>query len=62
MVDSTEFGAQMNEMFQHDICFARRVAKGDWKQRPLRDRLDTVGSDACTLFALEPGDEKGALE
>jgi cardiolipin synthase len=39
LIHSKPFGAQMNALFEHDICFARSIRADEWRHRPLRDRL-----------------------
>jgi cardiolipin synthase len=39
VIHSAEFGAQMHQLFEHDVCFARRIPSDEWRCRPLRDRL-----------------------
>jgi cardiolipin synthase len=39
VIHSRPFGAQMHALFEHDVCFARRIPPDEWRKRPLRDRL-----------------------
>ncbi len=36
---SREFGGQMLRLFEHDVKFSSRISSGEWRHRPLRDRL-----------------------
>lgn len=39
VINSTEFGAQMHALFEHDVRFAHRIVPDQWRHRPLRDRV-----------------------
>lgn len=39
LVRSREFGRQMNELFENDIRFARRINAAEWRHRPMWDRF-----------------------
>jgi cardiolipin synthase len=38
-IRSEEFGAQVTELFEHDVRFARRISLDEWRHRPRRDRI-----------------------
>ena len=38
LVRSVEFGRQMEELFDNDVKFAKRIRLRDWRHRPLYDR------------------------
>ena len=33
------FGQQMRELFENDICYAKRIQPENWRHRPWRDKL-----------------------
>ena len=39
IVRSDELGAQMHELFEHDVQFARRIDPDGWRGRPVADRF-----------------------
>jgi cardiolipin synthase len=39
VVHSVEFGSHMHRLFEHDVCYAKRIVLDEWRRRPLRDRL-----------------------
>jgi cardiolipin synthase len=39
VIHSELFGRQMHDLFEHDVCFARRILPDEWRSRPRRDRL-----------------------
>ncbi len=39
VVRSRAFGAQMHDLFEHDVSYSRRISPEEWRRRPLRDRL-----------------------
>jgi len=39
IIRSRLFGAQMRELFDHDICFATRIDLKEWRRRPKWDRF-----------------------
>jgi cardiolipin synthase len=36
---SREFGRQMQDLFANDVCYAKRILPGEWRRRPVRDRV-----------------------
>lgn len=38
-IDSRAFGRQMNDLFENDVRYARRIVGDEWRHRPLADRL-----------------------
>ena len=39
VIRSSEFGRQMHVLFEHDVRYSRPIALGEWRRRPIRDRL-----------------------
>jgi cardiolipin synthase len=39
IVRNETFGRQMHDLFEHDVCFAKRIDPALWRQRPWRDRV-----------------------
>jgi cardiolipin synthase len=39
IIRSAEFGAQMQEVFEHDIQFAKKIELREWRRRPTWDRF-----------------------
>src|SRR5690606_12147446 len=39
VIDSTAFGRQMHDLFEHDVRFAVRIDADEWRRRPLKARL-----------------------
>jgi cardiolipin synthase len=44
VVLGTEFGAQMEAMFEVDLAASRRITKEDWAKRPIKDRFKEIGA------------------
>jgi cardiolipin synthase len=38
IVRNAEFGRQMRDLFENDICYAKRISAKVWRHRPWRDR------------------------
>ena len=38
IVRSEIFGQQMHELFENDVCYAKRIDPAIWRVRPWRDR------------------------
>ena len=38
VIRSEPFARQLEAMFDHDVCFSRRITKQEWHGRPMRDR------------------------
>jgi len=36
---NAEFGSQLDDLFEHDVRFARQITQGEWRHRPWNDRL-----------------------
>ena len=39
IIRSAEFGAHIDELFEHDVQHAERITLGEWRRRPVMDRL-----------------------
>jgi cardiolipin synthase len=39
IIRSREFGQQMHGLFANDMTYARRITQGEWRRRPLTDRI-----------------------
>jgi cardiolipin synthase len=39
VINSCAFGGHMHELFENDVCYARRILPDEWRHRPVRDRL-----------------------
>ena len=39
LIRSAEFGRQMEELFENDVRYAKRMTQGAWKRRPTMDRV-----------------------
>lgn len=39
LIQSETFGAQMHELFEHDVLFARAIRPSEWRSGPWHDRL-----------------------
>jgi cardiolipin synthase len=39
VIRSPRFGAQMRDVFDHDICFAKKIDLKEWRRRPTWDRF-----------------------
>jgi cardiolipin synthase len=39
LIRSDEFGRQMNDLFENDVLYAKRMLPSEWRKRPIRDRL-----------------------
>jgi cardiolipin synthase len=39
VIRSKQFGEQIHDLFEHDVRFARRISKEEWRRRPMLDRL-----------------------
>jgi cardiolipin synthase len=39
IIRNSQFGRQMHDLFENDICYARRISPGEWRRRPTWDRF-----------------------
>ncbi|MBC8109073.1 MAG: cardiolipin synthase B, partial [Anaerolineae bacterium] len=39
IIRNETFGNQMHELFENDICYAKRMDPALWRQRPWRDKV-----------------------
>jgi len=39
LIKSKAFGKQVHDLFEHDVCFARRISLKEWRKRPWTDHL-----------------------
>jgi cardiolipin synthase len=39
LIRSSEFGQQVFELFENDICYAKRIDLAQWRRRPTMDRM-----------------------
>jgi cardiolipin synthase len=39
IIRNSEFAAQIHALFENDVLFARRIMLGEWRRRPMWDRL-----------------------
>jgi cardiolipin synthase len=39
VIRSRRFGEQIHDLFEHDVRFARRITREEWRRRPMLDRL-----------------------
>ena len=39
LVKHKHFGKQIHDLFEHDVCFARRISSKEWRRRPYLDRF-----------------------
>jgi cardiolipin synthase len=39
LIRSPEFGQQLHDLFENDICYAKRIDFSQWRRRPVTDRV-----------------------